>query len=399
MKKPVSELLFVCVIFVCNVYAQEAQEVPANAEQKTAVENTNSHINVQDHGLAGLLTMGLMGGAMALYAPKRQDLQVDRSGYYEDPALSYAQRIKSFDDRIANGISRGVHRFTSGAKKATRRIKNSMRRAGQRSLNVIHRGANAMGRMAHAADRSMRGFARTASRGLRRISSRLGRAGASATHRMGETTVSIPVAAMRGLYKVSNAYGKGIARASGVALDGLVRAGKTYKRGITGVGRLASGLAGAYSRGVSRIGSAAKDSAYYGVDRLGELASQGAATIGGLATDTVDRAFALPKSLSNVAKDKKMRDCLLQAMCYISTPFIDPNSNYVKRSVSSQEYVKSDIIPDLSEDESAMLKMEDCEAFKCEVVSLGRQAYDLVAKSLREEEEARALEEEVLTDL
>ena len=57
-------------------------------------------------------------------------------------------------------------------------------------------------------------------------------------------------------------------------------------------------------------------------------------------------------------------------------------------SVSSLE---EDIIPDLSEDESAILRMEDCEAFKCEVVSLGRQAYDLVAKSLREEEEARQL--------
>ena len=78
------------------------------------------------------------------------------------------------------------------------------------------------------------------------------------------------------------------------------------------------------------------------VNRLGELASHGAATIGGLATDVSDAALAVPKSiseaalavpksLSNVANDKKMRDCLLQAMCYISTPFIDPNSNYVKR--------------------------------------------------------------------
>ena len=48
---------------------------------------------------------------------------------------------------------------------------------------------------------------------------------------------------------------------------------------------------------------------------------------------------------------------------------------------------EEDIIPDLSEDESAILRMEDCEAFKCEVVSVGRQAYDLVAKSLRENEQ------------
>ena len=50
-----------------------------------------------------------------------------------------------------------------------------------------------------------------------------------------------------------------------------------------------------------------------------------------------------------------------------------------------QDY-EDDIIPDLSEDESAILRMEDCEAFKCEVVSFGRQAYDLVAKSLLEED-------------
>ena len=78
------------------------------------------------------------------------------------------------------------------------------------------------------------------------------------------------------------------------------------------------------------------------VNRLGELASHGAATIGGLATQASDvalavptaisdAALAVPKSLSTFSNDKKMRDCLLQAMCYISTPFIDPNSNYVKR--------------------------------------------------------------------
>ena len=60
--------------------------------------------------------MGLMGGAMALYAPKRQnqDIKVDRSGYYEDPALTYAERIRNFDDKIANGISRGVKGFRYG---------------------------------------------------------------------------------------------------------------------------------------------------------------------------------------------------------------------------------------------------------------------------------------------
>lgn len=99
---------------------------------------------------------------------------------------------------------------------------------------------------------------------------------------------------------------------------------------------MASGLAHAYTRGVARIGTAASrysisDVASDGISRLGELASQGAATVGGIATEVADVATSVPKSISQVAQDQKMRNCLLQAICYISTPFIDPNSNYVKR--------------------------------------------------------------------
>ena len=103
------------------------------------------------------------------------------------------------------------------------------------------------------------------------------------------------------------------------------------------VGKVASGLATAYSRGVARMGTAANkgislgDIASDGVSRLGELATQSAETMGQLASDVSDVALAVPKSITNVAKDQKMRDCLLQAMCYVSTGFIDPNSNYVRR--------------------------------------------------------------------
>ena len=104
-----------------------------------------------------------------------------------------------------------------------------------------------------------------------------------------------------------------------------------------------------FFRGVKRMGQASSDNtgrltdwSSDALNRLGELASHGAATIGGLATQASDvalavptaisdAALAVPKSLSTFSNDKKMRDCLLQAMCYISTPFIDPNSNYVKR--------------------------------------------------------------------
>ena len=68
------------------------------------------------------------------------------------------------------------------------------------------------------------------------------------------------------------------------------------------------------------------------VSRIGEFASVSAAKFGGLATDVTDRvsrvaevASDLPKSLSNVAQEKKVQDCFLQAMCYIGTPYLSQN--------------------------------------------------------------------------
>ena len=296
--------------------------------------NCSSQLFVFPDGLAGLLTLGLMGGVMGLYAPKsRQNFNqnVDRSGYYEDPALTYAERIRASDDAIYRGIKSGVSRFANGARRTTRRMKNAFRRMGQRSLGVVRRAGQGVSNMARAADRSMRGIARTATRGLRRISSRLGRVGQGSIERMGETGVSIPIAAMRGLHKVSKAYLKGMTKAQRATLGGLKAAAQTYKRGLSRVGGVAGGIARAYTRGVSRIGSAARDQAYSSVDRMGEFVSQGASNIGDLATGVVDRVASVPKSLTNAVKDKKMRECVLQAMCYITTPFIDPNSNYVKR--------------------------------------------------------------------
>ena len=162
---------------------------------------------------------------------------------------------------------------------------------------------------------------------------------------MGTTTSNVPGAALRGLIKVGRSYVRGLDRARKNAVNGLRRFGTTYKRGISRIGNTASHLASAYTRGVARMGSAAKtslsDVASDGVSRLGQLASDGVATIGDLATDVADVAVAVPKSLGNVVQDKKMRDCVLQAMCYISTPFIDPNSNYVKRKyVISQALIQ-----------------------------------------------------------
>lgn len=265
-----------------------------------------------------------------MVSPKRrQDLQgVDRQGYYDnsgyyeqgDPRLSYAQRVNQFEQKLYDRFAGTFRTLGTNARHATKKIRNAMRRTGQRSLGVVRLGANSIARLASATDRNLRGMARTATRGLRKISSRMNRVGSGSIERMGSMGSNAGVAAIRGLYKVSRAYLNGLDRASHAAFKGLRRVGKTYRRGISRVGQVASGLASAYSRGVSRMGDAALPSFSDGVDRLGELATQ-----------VSDAALSVPKSLSNVAKDQKMRDCLLQAMCYVSTPFIDPNSNYVKR--------------------------------------------------------------------
>jgi len=194
---------------------------------------------------------------------------------------------------------------------------------------------------------------------------------------MGDVSTNIPGAALRGLVKVGRSYIRNLDRASKTAYNGLRNFGTTYKRGISRVGEAATNLASAYTRGVARMGSAAKtslsDVASDGVSRLGEIST----TIGDFATDVAETAVAVPKSLGNVVKDKKMRDCVLQAMCYISTPFIDPNSNYVKRSTEQN----NEEIVDLTKEESEKIRVEDCEAFQCQMVSFGRQAYALLASS------------------
>lgn len=382
--------ILLCVHFL----AFSAADDVASTKDHLTVKQKSEDLSKITNGLTSLFTFGLLGGALALYSPKRRhDLSVDRSGYYEDPQLSYAQRVNQYESRIYDRFSGTLGRIGNNARHVTQRLRNAVRRTGQRSLGMMRVGANSIARLASATDRNLRGMARTATKGLRKISSRMNRVGTGSIERMGSMSTNVGVAAVRGLYKVSRAYLKGLDRASRNAFTGLKRAGSTYKRGISRVGNMASGIASAYSRGVKRMGSAAAtvptslgDVAADGVSRLGELASASAATIGDFASGVGDAALSVPKSLSNVAKDKKMRDCLLQAMCYISTPFIDPNSNYVKRSVellqeNNAEY-DEELLVDLAQlnHGEAPLRMEDCDAFKCQVVSLGKKAYDVVSK-------------------
>lgn len=396
---------FIVVIAVVGLtdgqqFAIELSGATADDSQDTRRTNKINNNIVEQNGLrdgvSGLLALSLLGGAMALYSPKNRDRLVggvDRSGYEYDsrppPLSTYAQRVAHFENRVYNQFSGGLSRFGHGAKKATSKLRYALRRTGQRSLGVITRGANSVARMAAVTDSKLRGVARTAVRGLRRMGSGASRIGSGGIERMGGATTNLGTAAIRGLFRVGKAYAKGLNHARYKAFNGLRHIGETYKRGFSRVGHVASGFANAYSRSVARMGSAASaslgDVASDGVSRLGELATNGAATIGDLATDVADVATAVPKSITNAAKDKKIRDCLLQTICYVSTPFINPNSNYVKRSLPDDMDDDNGNIVDLGRLEPAngMLRMEDCEVFQCGVVSLGRKAYDLVASGLR----------------
>lgn len=392
----------IVALFLCLSQLVASEDVAATKDLNARNEVTN--------GLTSLFTLGLLGGGLALYSPnKRKDFvgspaSVDRQGYsdgYYDyyPPLSYAQRVKSVENRISGRLLGGLRGTLNNARKVSSRIRGAARRTGQRSLNVLRRAGGAVGRMASATDRNLRGLARTANRGLRRIGAKLSRTGTGSIERMGSAGSNAGVAAIRGLYKVSRAYANGFEKATKNAYNGLSNVGRTYKRGFSRVGNNIAGLANAYSRGVKRMGQASSDNtgrltdwSSDAVNRLGELASHGAATIGGLATQASDAALAVPtaisdaalavpKSLSTFSNDKKMRDCLLQAMCYISTPFIDPNSNYVKRSAEDDE-VLMDLAQELND--GTPVRMEDCEAFKCEVVKYGKQAYEIVSKALED---------------
>lgn len=368
----------ICILSCLQWAASSATEVLGQKQPDYVAKRDNAELTNGMFSLGTLGLLGLLGASKAIYASKPKEAvdNVDRSGYYyyEDPTTSYAQRVNDFENRVYGQFASTLGRIGSRARKVTGVVSNTLRRTGLKGVDAMRAGARSIRRMTSAADRSLRGIARTTSRGLRRISASMkNRVGASnPIERMGSVGTNVGTAAIRGLYKVSKAYITGLNRAGKTAVNGLRKVGNTYARGMSRVGHVASGLAGAYRRGVARMGTAASrvslsSVAADGVSRLGQIASDGAATIGGLATKVAD----VPKRLTSVAKDKKMRDCLLQAMCYVSTRFVRDHPNDVRRRRRSSN------IPELP---SNNLQREDCEEFKCEVVSLGRKAYELVSK-------------------
>ena len=87
-------------------------------------------------GLTSLFTLGLLGGGLALYSPnRRKDFtgapagSVDRQGYYGDPyydgypqdALSYAQRVNQFENKVSGRLLDSLRGTMTKARKITSR--------------------------------------------------------------------------------------------------------------------------------------------------------------------------------------------------------------------------------------------------------------------------------------
>ena len=61
---------------------------------------------------------------------------------------------------------------------------------------------------------------------------------------------------------------------------------------------------------------------------------------------------------------------------------IQPNKYYNFNFSVEDDDVLMDLAQELND--GTAVRMEDCEAFKCEMVSMGKQAYEIVSKALEE---------------
>ena len=200
-------------------------------------------------------------------------------------------------------------------KNVFRVLKNGLRDTAGRSFGVVRSGASGIARIA---DRGMRSFARVTTNGFRRIGG----------------------ATFNGVERVGNGAGSGIARVGTAARRGISRMTDAYRRslsraglGIMGVGSAAgrrfSNVAKTYMRGISRLGTAAtRATSRIGqsssVSRMGEMAVDGVSKVAEVAT-------SVPQGISNLAADRKLQDCLLQTMCYVSSPFLNGDKTQRKR--------------------------------------------------------------------
>ncbi len=240
-------------------------------------------------GLGTLLTLGLIGASLALYSPAVRRRSSNRRSDDLSPAEEYAERIDEFEDKLTQNLGQS-------ARQATRRVAHGVRgglrrlgllgRLGARAFTSVKSGVDTAARMAQYGIKAARRMART---GVARIGVGIARAGRASRNRLGRVG-----------YALNSGFG---------------RIGSAYSRGLRRVGTAAR-------MGVDRMGTVASE----GVSRIGEMASDSAQAVGGLATDLVDVAAVVPRGVMAAAKEKKVRDCLLQTLCYVSTPLVNPEA-------------------------------------------------------------------------
>ena len=251
---------------------------------------------------------------------------------------NYARNVRAFEDRT-------IGRYFRALKQANRRIStkvsnrwgrmmdlagSKLRRAGRNFANgVVRTGVNArntarealvstrrrmqrMGRVAKSNARSLKqGVQRIANRASQRSNQLRQNIVQTGRHAM-DVARSGAQGARQRLYKLRrNLRRVGTALSDRVSIAGRRISNSLYKRLRRRRNYNYQRLYSNIYDGVARIGSAVATSAADSVDRIGEVAR------------------AVPDGLAYVAKEKSIQDCLLQTMCYISTPYLDTNS--VKR--------------------------------------------------------------------
>ena len=251
---------------------------------------------------------------------------------------NYARNVRAFEDRT-------IGRYFRALKQANRRIStkvssrwgrmmglagSKLRRAGRKFANgVVRTGVNArntarealvstrrrmqrMGRVAKSNARSLKqGVQRIANRASQRSNQLRQNIVQTGRHAVGVARSGAQGARQR-LYKLRrNLRRVGTALSDRVSIASRRISNSLYKRLRRRRNYNYQRLYSNIYDGVARIGSAVATSAADSVDRIGEVAR------------------AVPDGLAYVAKEKSIQDCLLQTMCYISTPYLDTNS--VKR--------------------------------------------------------------------
>ena len=274
-------------------------------------------------GMPGLLALGLLGVSAAILANGGQPInEANRRsdvGGYRPPQLFYPRLRRRLD-----------HSAWLAGRNARQSVQNGIRRVGnmgRASARALQFGMNKMafnaGGMARMASNGVMNAGSLAAFGLANVGQGIARAGAYTAN---------------GFSRAGRRYANNWNQLRSRTQRRIGRLRNQYRRGWSRVSSRAGRVSNAYWRGIQRMGSAASEAtaslgnaASSGVSRLGDFAAESAQELGGIATNIVDAAAAVPRSVAEVAKEQKVQDCILQAMCYASAAPGAMGSNEIAR--------------------------------------------------------------------